>query len=174
MSFGWSAGDIATAIAFIAKVVQALDSASGASVEYREAVAFLRDLERTLEPLHTFTALNAYPAYGELIRKKVVEIKGPIEEFLKVVERYEPSLGAEAKIGHHRNVYKKLEWHFSIPKDLEKLQKKVGDHLVVIDKLLQRLAMQVHFVIFFCPAYSIFVDVVDFYADCYDTVTCCG
>ena len=141
MSFGWSAGDIATAIALIVKVVQALDSAGGASAEYREAVAFLQDLRRTLEPLHTFTALNAYPAYGESIRKKVQDIKDPVEEFLGIVRKYEPALGVKARKGHHRNICEKLEWRFSVSKELENLRKKVADHLVVIDKLLQRLTM---------------------------------
>jgi hypothetical protein len=121
--------------------VQALDSAGGASGEYREAVAFLRDIQRTLESLHTFTALNAYPRYGETICKNVQDIKGPIEEFMKAVEKYESSLGAGSKRGHHRNICQKLEWRFSISKDFEKLRRKVGDRLVVIDKLLQRLTM---------------------------------
>jgi len=143
MSFGWSAGDIATAIAFIVKIVQALDSASGASAEYREAVAFLRDIQRTLKPLLTFTELNIYPSNGDAIRDKVLEIKGPIEDFMKAVLKYEPSLGTCSIRGHHRNVWQKLEWRFSVSKDFEKLRRKVGDHLVVIDKLLQYLTMYV-------------------------------
>jgi uncharacterized Zn finger protein len=71
MSFGWSAGDIAAAITLFLNLVEALDSRHGAAGDYREAVAFLRDLKRTLEPLQTFTAWNAYPAYGNDIREQV-------------------------------------------------------------------------------------------------------
>jgi hypothetical protein len=141
MSFGFSAGDIATAIVLIANIAQALSSASGASAEYREAVAFLKKLQRTLELLHTLSALSAYPAYSEEIRMMTCDIKGPIEEFLWAVEKYEPSLGVDAKKGHYRNIPRKLEWHFRMSKDVERLREKVGAHLLLIDKLLQRLTM---------------------------------
>lgn len=141
MSFGFSAGDIATAIVVIAKIVQALNSVCGVSAEYREAVAFLKNLQRILEPLHTLSALNAYPAYSEEIQTKMCDIKGPIEEFLHAVKKYEPSLGVDAKKGNHRNIPRKLEWHFRMSKDVERLRDKVGTHLLLIDKVLQRLTM---------------------------------
>jgi hypothetical protein len=142
MSFGWSASDLAMAIAFFVKVVKALDNARGTPAEYREAVAFSRDVKRTLEPLHTFTALNAHPAYGEEIREKVEDIKVPIEDFLKAAKKYEASLSIAAKKGRFQNVCKKLQWHFSsMSKDFKNLREKVGDKLLAIDELLQRLAM---------------------------------
>lgn len=49
MSFGWSAGDIAAAVTLVCKLIQAVDSVDGAAGNYREAVSFLRDLNRTLE-----------------------------------------------------------------------------------------------------------------------------
>jgi len=67
MSFGWSAGDIAAAITVAYNLIQALDDADGAASNYREAMSFLGDLKRTLEPLHVFTAWSAYPAYGREI-----------------------------------------------------------------------------------------------------------
>jgi hypothetical protein len=58
MSFGWSARDIEQALSLLVKLVRALDGADGAASEYREAMAFLKSLKRTLEPLQTLCALN--------------------------------------------------------------------------------------------------------------------
>jgi hypothetical protein len=55
---------IAAAVTIAYNLIQALDSRDGAAGDYREAVTFLKDLKRTLEPLQTFAAWNAYPAYG--------------------------------------------------------------------------------------------------------------
>jgi len=120
MSFGWSAGDIAAAIKLLVNLVEALHSSDGAAGDYREAVGFLTDLKRTLEPLQTFTALNAHPSYADDIRIQVERIKVPVEAFLKAVLKYEPSLGAKAAPGHHRNVGRKLQWFLFV-------SRKVGD-----------------------------------------------
>ena len=111
MSFGWSAGDIATAVTLVYNPIQALDSYDGTASDYREAVSFLRDLKLALEPLQTFTAWNAYPAYGRDIGEQVEYIKEPVEQFLAEVLKYEPSLGTNANRGHHQHVLRKLQWY---------------------------------------------------------------
>lgn len=107
MSFGWSVSDIAAAITLVLQLIDALDSRDGAAGDYREAVAFLQDLKRTLEPLETFTAWNSYPAYGKDIQHHVAKIKEPVGAFLEAVRKYEPSLGANATPGRHRNLGRK-------------------------------------------------------------------
>jgi hypothetical protein len=81
MSFGWSAGDIAQDVAFIIKVVKAVDSAGGAAGHYRGAPAFLESLKHTPEPLQTFTALNVYPTYRDEIKQQVEKIKQSVGRF---------------------------------------------------------------------------------------------
>ncbi|GAB1311920.1 hypothetical protein MFIFM68171_02130 [Madurella fahalii] len=109
MSFGWSAGDIATAVAIAYKIYEALDSCDGAAKEYREVVSFLKELTRTLEPLKTFTAWKAYPAYGKNIKEQIDFIKVPVDNFPRDVLEYEPSLDADAWSGHHRHILEKLK-----------------------------------------------------------------
>ena len=95
MSFGWSAGDIAATIALAYNLIQVLDSCDGAAHEYREAVSFLRDLRRTLEPLAQFPNLTAQPGYGKEIAEQVGYIREPVETFLKSAEQYTASLGSK-------------------------------------------------------------------------------
>jgi len=89
-------------------LIQALDTCDGADGDYREAVSFLHDLTSTLEPLLTSTAHNANPIYGKDIKEQVGRIKEPVEKFLAAVLKYEPSLGAGAKDGNQRYIFKKL------------------------------------------------------------------
>lgn len=141
MSFGWSAGDIATAVKTAYDIYEALDSCRGAAKEYREAVSFLKDLTRTLEPLETLTAWKVYPEYGKDIKKQVEAIKGPVDQFLQAALKYEPSLGAASKKGHQRHIYRKLKWHFFISKEILALRSKIESHMQVLDSLLQRLTL---------------------------------
>jgi hypothetical protein len=142
MSFGWSAGDIAAAVTIAYNLIQALDSRDGAAGDYREAVTFLKDLKRTLEPLQTFTAWNAYPAYGNSIKEQVSHIKEPVESFLEAVLKYEPSLGIKPAEGnHHRHVFRKLQWYLTVSNRVLQLRKKIESHMRVIDTLLQRLIL---------------------------------
>ena len=141
MSFGWSAGDIAQAVVLIIKVVKALDSVDGAAGDYREAVAFLENLKHTLEPLQSFTALGAYPAYGDEIRRHVEAIKHPIESFLAIAAKFERSLGPNAKAGHHRHIPRKLQWRFIDSKPVEKLRDQISGHMQILETLLHRLTL---------------------------------
>jgi len=141
MSFGWSVGDIAAAITLAYNLIQALDTCDGSANEYREAVGFLVDLKRTLEPLETFTALNTYPTYRDDIEKHVANIKGPVEEFLQTILKFEPSLGMKAAPGKHRGVARKIQWYLFISKKVLGLRKKIESHMRLIDTLLQRLTL---------------------------------
>ncbi|KAF4632161.1 hypothetical protein G7Y89_g5964 [Cudoniella acicularis] len=93
MSFGWPAGDLATEITIVYNLVEALDSCDGAANDYREAVAFLQDLKRTLEPLQTFTAWNSHPAYGQeigkqhfFVSKKALVLRGKINSNMRIID----------------------------------------------------------------------------------------
>lgn len=141
MSFGWSAGDIAQAAKLIYNLIRALDTVDGAASNYREAVSFLHDLKRTLEPLQSFIAWQAYPTYGREIEEQVRHIKGPIEAFLAAAVKYEPSLGLRAKNGHHRHVFRKLQWHVVTSKKVLGLKSTIESHIRIIDTLLQRLTL---------------------------------
>ncbi|CZR67508.1 uncharacterized protein PAC_17407 [Phialocephala subalpina] len=141
MSFGWSAGDIAAALTVAYNLIQALDSVDGSASDYREAVSFLQQLKRTLEPLQTFTAWSAYPRYGADITEQVGFVKKPIEDFLAQVLKFEPSLGEKATRGHRRHVIRKLQWYLFMSKKVLSLRKKIESHMRVIDTLMQRLTM---------------------------------
>ncbi|KAF8859235.1 hypothetical protein BDZ45DRAFT_742474 [Acephala macrosclerotiorum] len=100
LSFGWSTGDIATAVKLIYDLIQALDSYDGAAGDYREA---------------TFAAA-CYPSYAKEIEEQVAQIREPVESFLKAVAKFRLSLGQKTSPAYHRNVFKKLHGIFWYPR----------------------------------------------------------
>jgi hypothetical protein len=141
MSFGWSAGDIAAALTLLYNIIEALDDSAGSPADYREAVAFLRTLKRTLEPLETLSAFSVYPLHGLDITEEVAYIKVPVEEFLAKVVKYEPSFAAKAAKGRHRHIFRKVQWYVFMRKEVAVLRTKIGSHIGVLDVLLQRFIL---------------------------------
>jgi hypothetical protein len=141
MSFEWSAGDIATALTLLCRVIQALDTADGAANNYREAVSFLQDLRRSLEPLQRITHLSADSTHRAEITEQVKLIREPVEEFLKKAVEFEPALGTKAASGHHRHVYKKLKWAVFKDKKVAALKEKIERHMRIIDTSVQQLIL---------------------------------
>ena len=142
MSFGWSAGDIAQAIVVVIKLVRALDDANGAASDYREAVAFLNSLKRTLEPLQTLSAFKLRPAYSDEIALVVKEIKDPIEKFVALTAKFEPSLGTGTHDGpRYQQMAKKLQWRFVTSKRVDELRTSIESHVGILNNLLQRLTL---------------------------------
>ena len=142
MSFGWSIGDLVAAIKLLTEVATTLDDVDGASSEYQEGSRFLRSLIHTVEPLKNLDNVNLTVSYKDEICSEVEAIRVPVEEFLMFVKKYEAGLGAQAPVGMHRNIRRKLQWHFGGDlKKLEKLQVRIGRHMTTLDTLLKRLTM---------------------------------
>lgn len=141
MSFGWSAGDIASAVTLLIEVVKSLDSANGATKDYRNSITFLKSLTNTLKLLKTFVEANLEVSYKDEICDAVDEIKAPVKEYLDLIVKYEDSLGEGVKEGYHRKIGRKLQWSFFESKKAENLQVRIGRHLQLMDTLLQRLTL---------------------------------
>jgi hypothetical protein len=127
MAFGWSVGDILSAINFIIEIANGLDEVDGAAKQFREASVFLGDLNTTLKPLQTFTVLDTKPTYKKEIENQVEAIRTPIETFINDddVKALQKSLGV-VKTGHFRtfrDVKNKLKWQFSTSEKALNLQK---------------------------------------------------
>lgn len=144
MSFGWSASDLATVIAVTYNLIQALDGTHGAAKDYREAVTFLGDLKRVLEPLQALAASSAYPAYGRAISQQISHIKQPVEDFLEEALKYEPSLGDNTKKCSQRRLpstLRKIQWHIVMAKKVLNLRGKIESNMRILDTLMQRLTV---------------------------------
>ena len=97
-----------TALTLVYNIIEALDDSAGSPADYREAVAFLRTLKRTLEPLETLSAFSVYPLHGLDITEEVAYIKAPVEELLAKVVKYEPNFAAKPAKGRQCRLHGSL------------------------------------------------------------------
>ncbi|KAL2064535.1 hypothetical protein VTL71DRAFT_3672 [Oculimacula yallundae] len=137
MSFGWSAGDIASAISILIDVVQALDEADGASADYRKVSTFLASLTSTLSTLQILSNMPA--ALSVSLSDKIKEIQEPVEQFQENIKKYKEKLGVPPTTGflqHFRHVKTKLRWHYGPMKEVAKLNDQIGRQLQVLDTAL--------------------------------------
>ncbi|CZR60026.1 uncharacterized protein PAC_09921 [Phialocephala subalpina] len=79
MSFGWSAGDIVSAISLITKVSKGLKDSGGAASSYQQCVDFLESIETTLEGVRHIVDANA------LFADEVEKLKTDVERTMGVM-----------------------------------------------------------------------------------------
>jgi hypothetical protein len=69
-----------------------------------------------------------------------------VQDFLAVVLKYEPSLGANANKGWKRSVptvFRKLQWHILMSKKVLRLKGQTESHMRILNSLMQRLTLYV-------------------------------
>jgi hypothetical protein len=141
MSFGWSVGDIISAVNLIREVANALDPSEGASKQYQTVIEYLNDVKKTLDHFENLPIFQNNALYKEEICQEVHAIKVPVVNFVAEVKRYEPALGGRAAAGYSFQVVKKLRWHFSDEKRAEKLATEIEHHMSRLDTLLLMLIL---------------------------------
>ncbi|KAE9364448.1 hypothetical protein N431DRAFT_489010 [Stipitochalara longipes BDJ] len=142
MSFRWVSGDIGPLICLAIKVINALDSDGGATRHYREATAFLQNIQKTLEPLQASPLLEAYPSSKDQIHQQVDKIKLAVDHFLKLAGKFEPDLGGTKLIGCHQHIFPKLKWRFVASRALTELMTELSGHMRILDTLLLRIVVE--------------------------------
>lgn len=136
MSFGWSAGDIATAISIVVKICKALDDTFGASSEYRDITLFLGNLRYTLDKLLKISE-NPELENAAQLREQVDIMRPKVTSFLELIDRkYGKSLG-EGSSRRFRAVAGKLEWAAMTSTKAKELRDSIGSNMLTIDRIIQ-------------------------------------
>jgi hypothetical protein len=137
MSFGWSAGDIVSAINLLVKIGTALRSVGGASSEYVEAVGFLSTLQTTLEHLRAFTEVLYDEQKAENLRNHCEQLRVPLDRFLEdVTAKFEPSLGVSRQKNMLSRAPREILWALHTSKKLKILQERISLPIIGINMLL--------------------------------------
>ncbi|KAB8296727.1 hypothetical protein EYC80_002147 [Monilinia laxa] len=142
--FGWSAGDLVSAISVIVEVSKALKDAGGAKEDYRECVAFLESLIVTLQLLYKYYEANLNQNELSEVKPQILLIQDPIDAFTKSVKlKYGSELGTKTGSGTRaalKGVSKKILWALWMRKECEKLNCKIATPLAAIQ---MRLSTQI-------------------------------
>lgn len=109
--FGWSVGDIAFAIGFIAKIIKALKDHGGAVEDYQAKARFLEGVEATLRDLEFFARHFAGSAYIDAISDNAAAVHRAVDVFISRLQSYEASIGVNRQTkAFLRPKYHKVKW----------------------------------------------------------------
>jgi hypothetical protein len=120
MSFGWSTGDIASAIAVLVKVGKALRNTDGATSEYQETVEFIKSLVKTLESIKTIFEQCPDLEWKDSLAEQAKAMNNAIEVFKKKIEKYDLSLGVESSRRKSKRIPREVQ--FALSADVKELR----------------------------------------------------
>lgn len=113
MSFGWSAGDIVSAISTLVKVGKALRESGGAASEYQDAANFLDSLAKTLTGVKTVLADNPNVKWESELIEHADIVKAAVENFRKKIEKYDLPLSVDTKRKKPRRIAREIQFALS-------------------------------------------------------------
>jgi hypothetical protein len=118
MSFGWSAGDIVTAVSFVNKIVQCVRNTGGAREHFQELETELQALSRALHEISDLT--NVPGQIPEIVALKFAAClcNDTLEAFLKKVEPFSQALGAASKCSKVKAAPRMVRWELLVRKDI--------------------------------------------------------
>jgi len=127
MSFGWSAGDIVTALQLLNKVRVALKDTSGASSNYQEETGFLQSVSLTLTHAEALRCAPLDPGISRNLQQHFELIRPPLQQFLSDAHKsFEASLGSKPTRGKISLLPRKLQWALSTSIEVKTLREKIG------------------------------------------------
>jgi hypothetical protein len=150
MSFGWSAGDIISAINILLEITQALNSATGSPADHKRASSFITPITHSLQTLHSYaveeeeglSSLSSEENKVSAFRSTVEALEPLVKEFTdKILEYSGLNEDGKRKRDWVKKQFDKLKWHFVEKEDLLKLRGVIEAHFAVLGALYSKLIM---------------------------------
>lgn len=142
VAFGFSAGDIFSAVKIIIEVVQALKDSTGAAAEYKNLRAELDSLKIALQTVKDCNLDQSSPEY-EAAKEAAESCRTCIETFLMKFAKYNKLLGnttfkEHVTAGHFplKEQVLKIRWATCHQEDVEKFRAKLSTRTAAINLLL--------------------------------------
>lgn len=148
MSFGWSAGDIFTAINLLIEIGQALRSANGSPKDHARASAFVAPVKNGLEHLLEYAKeeegeiSTLDPMKTSAFRPTVETLAPLIKQFIGKVLQYSGLQDEDRrKRDWFRRQFDKLKWHFVEQDDLLQLRETIIAHFAFLSAVYPKMIM---------------------------------
>ncbi len=139
-AFGFSAGDLISAVNLIVDVSKALKRVGGASDDYQSLVAELGLLQKILGRLQARSAVTTPPTSGDSFthctKEQVNLTLNVLSDFLSLISKFESRLGVYGDPTWHRGIGRKVQWAIWCGKEIDCLRKRVSVQLGVLNLLL--------------------------------------
>jgi chromosome segregation ATPase len=142
VGFGFSVGDFISAIELVGTVIDALRSSSNASLEYRELIRQLLSLETALIQVKRLEFEEGQYAEVNALREAAGLCRRTIDNFLKKIEKYQPSLNGASGDGRSiRDIWMKVKWARCKKEDVAGFKADLVGHTESIQLLLTTVQM---------------------------------
>jgi len=131
MAFGWSAGDIVSAVSTLVKVGKALKGSGGAASEYQDAIGFLTSVEKTLKGLNAI--VDQYPdlEWEAELQEQAKNLKSAVDDFHQKIAKYDRSLGSSSDRKKARRIPRELQ--FALSDRVKELRKAITQPQLILD-----------------------------------------
>jgi hypothetical protein len=134
MSFGWSAGDIATTIALCIKVGKALRESGGSTTEYQDVVKFVDRLGKTFSTIQQILQNNPNLRWEQELIEQGKLLKASINRFEGKFAKYANSLATESTRSKVQRIPREIQLAFS--DDIHALRLEVSQPQAVLDTFI--------------------------------------
>jgi hypothetical protein len=147
MSFGWSVGDLVTAISLIVDVVNSLHEVHGAKSDYQATISSLEGLLSALEFINRGVGLAVSSQANQaksLAESQVALIKKPVDNFVNEVKpKYDKFMGENSAKKFFYGAYRKVKWAKFVVDRVDSLKRQIGVPLETLHLLRTENVMSV-------------------------------
>ncbi|KAF4624899.1 hypothetical protein G7Y89_g13272 [Cudoniella acicularis] len=142
MSFGWSAGDIASAIKLVNKIIQSVSNAGGAREHFQELESELRGL---LRALHEISNLTSQPGQiPEILALKFAAClcEDTLKTFFEKIKPFDESLRKDSLISKFKATPRMVRWELLVKKDIPEFRSYLVAHVGSLNLRLNTALLQ--------------------------------
>lgn len=150
MSFGWSVGDLVTAISLIVDVANSLREVHGAKSDYQATISSLEGLLSALEFINKGVGLplNAISSQANqaksLAESQVALIKQPVDNFVNEVKpKYDKYMGENSAKKFLYGAHRKVKWAMFVVERVDSLKRQIDLPLATLHLLRTENVMSV-------------------------------
>lgn len=143
VGFGFSTGDFIAGIDLIGTIINALNDASTASLEYRELIRQLYSLESALIQVKKVKFDGAQHAETVGLWQAASQCHQAIDDFWKTIQKYQPHLREGGSNSRIKDSWMRVRWSLCKKDDLAKFKINLSAHTASIQLLLNTLQMYV-------------------------------
>ena len=134
--FGFSAGDLATAIGLIVRISKALRDSGTAAAECRDVLQDLQNLQQLLGFVETLRPADGSISHINAVRGMALKCHIPLLEFAQKIESYAPALGVGSSKGMITRGVKKVQWAILVEEEVAKFRGTIAAKVDTITLLL--------------------------------------
>jgi len=129
MSFGWSAGDIVSAIALVNRIITCVSNAGGAREHFQELESELGGLLRALKEIAELTSVP--DQIPEIVSLKFAAClcEETLKRFYEKIKPFDETLGASSRKSKAKAAPRMVRWELLVKKDIPELRTYLVAHV---------------------------------------------